>query len=73
MTKADDKVDAAAAAARVKSGQVIDDVADLATRAAAKAGRHVHASQRGLVAQRRPLAARRYRTGGEQERRSSND
>ena len=28
MTKADDKVDAAAAAARVKTGQVIDDVAD---------------------------------------------
>ena len=44
MTKADDKVDAAAAAARVKAGQVIDDVADLATRAAAKAGQHVRAA-----------------------------
>ena len=44
MTKADDKVDAAVTAARVKAGQVIDDVADLATRAAAKAGAQVHAA-----------------------------
>ena len=37
MTKADDKIDATAAAAKGRAGKVIDDVADLASRAASKA------------------------------------
>lgn len=41
MTNADSKIDAAAVAAKAKASKVIDDVADLATRAAGKAGEKV--------------------------------
>ena len=44
MTKASDKIDAAAAAAKQKADQLIDDAARLAAKVAAKAAPKVHAA-----------------------------
>jgi hypothetical protein len=42
MTKANDKINSAANAAKVKTERVIDDIAGAVAHVADKAGRHVH-------------------------------
>ena len=42
MTKANDKINATAKAAKVKTDRVIDNIAEAVAHAADKAGRHVH-------------------------------
>ncbi|MBI3504404.1 MAG: hypothetical protein HY059_06145 [Proteobacteria bacterium] len=44
MNKTQQKIDAATVAAKQKAADVIDDVADLASRAAVKAGHAAHAA-----------------------------
>jgi hypothetical protein len=42
MKNANDKIDSAAKAVKLKAENVIDDIAEAAVHVAAKAGRHVH-------------------------------
>ncbi len=42
MTNANDKIDLATKAAKLKAEKVIDDIAEVVVLAAAKAGQHMH-------------------------------